>query len=271
MSIPVIEELRPLALGVVLAIYPASNQVASTEIQRDTDSAGSPAGSPVTVAVVEPGAQTYTDIIGGAGPYHYRSRSVRAGATASAWTSFVMARPTLIPVKPLNSFSANQPVFTGVVQLNAGAGEKRVKLSDESNNGSVEFYGASEVLRGGIRGATGPTLIVDAVGTVRIKGTTGVQVGDIGTAIIGIISATTTWNPGSIAAFDRDTTTVNVPGALAGDAVFATNEFQNDDKALHLFARVTAADTVTLYLHNTWTGGAINPASRTVRVVVMQF
>lgn len=92
-----------------------------------------------------------------------------------------------------------------------------------------------------------------------------------GATVTNILTNTVVWNPGSIAAFASTTTTVTVTGAAVGDAVFVANEFQADDKALHLFARVTATNTVTLHLHNTYTGGALDPASRTLRVVVVKF
>lgn len=157
MSVPVIDELRPLPFGIVLAVQPARDQVSGIEIQRDTDSAGSPAGSPVTVAVLEPGAQTYMDIIGGAGPYHYRARSVRANATASSWTSYVKAKPTNLPASLPNipqtaevmgceiSFDANGQVVASVagdydttnLYVKVGDGSAPADPTVASNDGTV--------------------------------------------------------------------------------------------------------------------------------------
>ncbi|MDH5279529.1 MAG: hypothetical protein OEW52_00100 [Thermoleophilia bacterium] len=94
MSIPVVDELRPLPLGIILALYPYDARTAQ-EIQRAPDSGGSP-GTFVTIGYAEPGARTYWDIIGGAGPYWYRARHVRPGATSSAWTHAVSGTPRII-------------------------------------------------------------------------------------------------------------------------------------------------------------------------------
>jgi hypothetical protein len=96
MSIPVVEELRPLPLGIILALYP-SNPTQAIEIERAPDSGGSPdTGSAVTVGVAEPGDRIFWDIVGGAGPYHYRTRHIRPNATPSAYTHWVAARPVVV-------------------------------------------------------------------------------------------------------------------------------------------------------------------------------
>lgn len=152
-------EIRALAVGVVLALQPARDQVASMEIRRAPDNgSGAPdTGNAVTVAVLEPGAHVYTDIIGGVGPYHYGARHVRPGATASSWTGWVAARPTLITGELPNipqtaevtgceiTFDANGNVVASVagdldtvnLYINVGNGSAPADPTPSTNHGSV--------------------------------------------------------------------------------------------------------------------------------------
>ena len=81
------------------------------------------------------------------------------------------------------------------------------------------------------------------------------------------ISASDTWDPGSIADGDEEATDVTVTGAEVGD--YALASFSNDVSDLTLDAQVTAADTVTCVLANN-TGGAVDLASGTVYVRVFR-
>lgn len=64
-------------------------------------------------------------------------------------------------------------------------------------------------------------------------------------------------DPGSIATVTRGTVTFTLTGAAAGDAVIMVPPATLNDDLLFVGARVTAADTVTVYLYNP-TAGAID-------------
>ena len=81
--------------GIVLALYPSSNELAM-QIQRAPDSAGSPdTGNAEIIDVVAPGTRTYPDYIGGT--QHYRHRHISASGTTGDWTHWVSATATNIP------------------------------------------------------------------------------------------------------------------------------------------------------------------------------
>jgi hypothetical protein len=77
-----------------------------------------------------------------------------------------------------------------------------------------------------------------------------------------------TWDASSIADGNEEAKEITVTGAALGDYVLATS-LSIDIADLQLTADVTAANTVTAVLSNS-TGGAIDLASCTVRVLVMQ-
>jgi hypothetical protein len=60
---------------------------------------------------------------------------------------------------------------------------------------------------------------------------------------------TFTLDPASIAAASQGTTTVTIDGATSGDLIFISPEGL-DNKLAPAGAKVTAADTVTVYLNN---------------------
>ena len=99
MSVPVIEDLLPLPFGIVLAFFPASDpQGANVAIERAPDSGGAPdTGNAAVIAVVDSGSRILYDFVGGAGPYWYRANHTRYNATDGPYTSWVSARPTVIP------------------------------------------------------------------------------------------------------------------------------------------------------------------------------
>lgn len=80
-----------------------------------------------------------------------------------------------------------------------------------------------------------------------------------------VYAASATWDAASIAAGAEEVKEVTVPGASLGDVVEVSLSIDVAD--LTLTAQVTAADTVTCQLSNN-TGGAIDLASATVRVLV---
>lgn len=81
------------------------------------------------------------------------------------------------------------------------------------------------------------------------------------------ISASATWNPGSIADGDELAVDVTVTGAALGD--YAMASFSLDVSDLVLDAQVTASNTVTCVLANN-TGGAVDLASGTLYVRVLR-
>lgn len=110
-------ETRNLPVGIRVAVYlhPSAGPLKmSTEIQRAPDDSGAPdEPNAVSVGVLPPNAVVFTDIPGGAGPWWYRARHVRPGATESSWTRWLgplspeQLPPTLPPLPPLGVFHQN--------------------------------------------------------------------------------------------------------------------------------------------------------------------
>lgn len=94
-----------------------------------------------------------------------------------------------------------------------------------------------------------------------------------GTPIKKYLSATATWNPGSLTALgwgvsvSNVSTTVTVTGAALGDLALAS--FSLDLQGLELFPYVSAANTVTCVLSNK-TATTVNLAEGTLRASVLQ-
>jgi hypothetical protein len=99
-----------------------------------------------------------------------------------------------------------------------------------------------------------------ASGTLRVGG---------GTVVANILSATATLDFPSISGNDTHTLTITVTGAVAGDSVFIGVP-AGLDAGLIFCASVTAANTVTVRMHNS-SGGSIDPASGTFRATVIRF
>jgi hypothetical protein len=97
-------------------------------------------------------------------------------------------------------------------------------------------------------------------GTLRVGG---------GTVVASILSATATLDFPSIGSNDTETLTMTVTGAVAGDSVFLGVP-AGLDPGLIFCASVTAADTVTVRMHNS-SGGSVDPASGTFRATVIRF
>lgn len=92
------------------------------------------------------------------------------------------------------------------------------------------------------------------------------QVG-IHSLAVGQAKATATWNPASVAAGSKVSTTVTVSGAALGD--FAIASFSLDIEELTMTANVSAANTVEVVLANL-TGAAVDLASGTLSVLVLK-
>lgn len=90
-----------------------------------------------------------------------------------------------------------------------------------------------------------------------------------GTGISKVLSATATLDFPSIASNDTHSLTMTVTGAIAGNAVFIGVPAALDANLIWQ-ASVTAADTVTIRMHNA-SGASVDPASGTYRATVFQF
>jgi hypothetical protein len=126
-------------------------------------------------------------------------------------------------------------------------------------------YGASLGVTGSdslLWGTTG----VDVTGNLTASGT--LRVGG-GTVVANILSATATLDFPSIGSNGTETLTITVTGAVAGDSVFLGCP-AGLDAGLVFCASVTAADTVTVRMHNS-SGGSVDPASGTFRATVIRF
>ena len=84
---------------------------------------------------------------------------------------------------------------------------------------------------------------------------------------VGQVKVTGTWNPDSVAAGSKVSTTLTVSGASLGD--FAIASFSLDVQELTMTANVSAANTVEVVLANL-TGSAVNLASGTLSVLVLK-
>lgn len=82
------------------------------------------------------------------------------------------------------------------------------------------------------------------------------------------MTASATWDAGSILDGDEEAKEVTVAGAKLGD--FAMASLSVDVADLQLTADVTAANTVTCVLSNS-TGGAVDLGSATLRVKVVPY
>lgn len=140
----------------------------------------------------------------------------------------------------------------------------------------------SDVIGTGVSGfkfyaATAPTAIgshtfVEVLrlysGAAFVNGT--LTVGSAGTAIVAVKSTSTTWDPGSLAnGATTETTVAGFTGLAAGDpAVASLSTLTN--AAWQISAHVVNSTTVHVTLTNA-TGGTVDLASGTLRVMVHQF
>lgn len=113
MSVPVIERLRPLGIGVVLALYPSDPTLAQ-ELQRAPSIPGMvapDAAAAITIGYATPGARAAIDLNGATGPWWYRARQIRTSATEGPWTHWVgPVTPAPIPYQIPNVPKLRAPV-----------------------------------------------------------------------------------------------------------------------------------------------------------------
>lgn len=168
---------------------------------------------------------------------------------------------------------------TNVSPIVRGKGTGNLIVQDGNSNEQLKFVttaaAVNELTVGNAATGGKPNLTVTGDDTnisaeLIPKGTGGIAIGSGGTPIAKVLSASTTWDPGNLAA-DGDATfsTVTVTGAAVGDPAFAGLSTIGAFNVL-ITANVSGVDTVRVVIQNK-SGGAIDIASGTLRAVVMKF
>lgn len=157
--------------------------------------------------------------------------------------------------------SSGNGVKGGVWHL--GGGNQRVFYLA---NGSTYYKGHGSLPHIWYDSSDTTRMYLDSSGNLTATGS--VSVGS-GTPMTKVLSATATLDFPSIATNDTHTLTITVTGAAAGDSV-CLGIPAGLDAGLIFCASVTAADTVTIRMHNS-TGGSVDPASATFRATVIKF
>lgn len=199
--------------------------------------------------------------------------TLAAGVTASSLTS-VGVLTSLAVTGGITGAS-----FTGAV---IGNSSTATALQTPRNINGVAFDGTANITVTAAAGTlTGAALAagvtassLTSVGTLGAVTVTGLaDVGNIkvgsGVAITSILSGSRTYDIPSIAAGGFDSFTITVPGAAVGDLAVFDNQ-QVTTNLLILQAKVTSANTVTVYCYN-WTAGAIDAPSTTYKILVFKF
>lgn len=161
-----------------------SNQITGTTLSAIRANLGTITAGKIDVGNIEINADTERILFGSATDYLTGSPGIFMGLTGGAYkfrvgdvttkyigwdgTDFTVAGGVIVAA---TSFTATTPVFSGSVEVNAGDGEKRIKMTTNSNNGQIDFYGTSSALRGGIRGTAGPGVILDTAGQLDLQAT----------------------------------------------------------------------------------------------------
>lgn len=190
------------------------------------------------------GAQN-SDGVDGSEPYRYRwgfaGEAIADGGTALVLTQIVSAPGTNREV-----FRVNQ---SGQVLAPRGLGWGGGAVIGTSDD--VVLDGAAVVLTGSLAWGGGAAIASSD------------------NIFSGVLQASLTWDPPSIAANTQTSTTVAVAGAAVGDAVALSNPWLVDNIYLEVQAYVSAAGTVTVTMLNQ-SSSAIDPASRTTKIFVLQ-
>ena len=109
-----------------------------------------------------------------------------------------------------------------------------------------------------------------AVGSLLVGSTSGKKnpAGSSPVEVSGIHTTSSTVNPGAIAANTSYSTTVTYAGVAAGDAVVVIPP-AGTNAAISFDAWVSAANTITLCLHNV-SAGSVTPASATWTLLIFK-
>ncbi len=138
--------------------------------------------------------------------------------------------------------------------------------SGSAGNPGFSFEGDTNT---GIWNSGADTLDFATGGVNRMSIGTGVAIGG-GTAVKLIKSATATLDFGSTSAQSSAELSITVTGAADGDDVIVSPPNGSTNANTCFTARVSAADTVQVKFNN-YSSGAVDPASGTFRVTVIQF
>lgn len=141
-----------------------------------------------------------------------------------------------------------------------------------STGGALTIAGGLTVSAGGltVTGGIAGTLSTAAQPNITSVGTlTSLTVGTGGAAITKILSATVTWDIPNTASGGFQSTTVAVPGAVVGDVCLVEQSQQPFTSYGHVMkATVTTPGVVDVVWHN-FSGSTYDPASQTIRVIVI--
>lgn len=175
-----------------------------------------------------------------------------------------------------NAIVSKLTVSSGTISL------PNTKLYESGNFARLEPQGASA---GVIIGTNLGNTYIDTVSAITMRSggavvgsfassgfscAPGVVVGSSGTQIKLIKSATATLDFGSTAAGTSSELTIALTGAVDGDDVIVSPPNAATNANSCYSARVSAADTVSVKFNN-YSSGAIDPASGTFRVSLIQF
>jgi hypothetical protein len=169
-------------------------------------------------------------------------------------------------------------VSGGTISLQTN-GAEAIGISDA---GVVAIAGAATV--GGALAVTGASTLTGNVsvgGDLAVSGTITGSLGAMtatslnlgGATILDFLTATTTQQPsgGGLSSGEVDALTdVTVAGAQVGDLAFISNPWYADNDAVSTWAVVSAADTVTPFIHKAADGTAATLTSRTARIIVVR-
>lgn len=163
-----------------------------------------------------------------------------------------------------------QDDYTAAGTASAGIILKRANAL--STDFSVENYQGTFYIRSGVDLSdigTGLNLfsLVPTTGDAVILGSLNIGAGS---TLSKFVTASKTYNFGSIAAGDDSTTTVTATGAVAGNPVQIGYSVA-PEAGLLLDAYCTANNVVTIRAHNANLVSAVDPASRTFKVIVTNF
>lgn len=180
--------------------------------------------------------------------YETDTRKLKVGDDATAWTS-------------LGYVAIPQGSATAQGQLELATNAEAVTGTDTERAVTPANLVAKMAAPGAIGGTT-PA----AVAATTLTASTSLQVGG-GATITKILTGTATFDFGNIVAGTTSTTTITVTGVTTANTVGVLISASGSENITYT-GRVTSADTVTVYAANV-TAGAIDPASQTLRAMVL--
>lgn len=167
-----------------------------------------------------------------------------------------------IAAQPMLTVIKNAGVLEGDMFTPAGVEGRFLQLSNVASTGTDLTAPATP--------STGKAVIyasTSGTDTLYVKFASGTTIPLAVDSTSPHLTATTTWDPGSIAHGASESKSVTVTGAVLGDIALAS--FSLDLQELTISAHVGATNTVHVVLHNA-TGGAVDLASGTLKVLVLK-